>query len=78
LLNEKVEGDVVDAAIEVIDRWNKPASVTSVHLSLLQPSIDEVEKAFVRESEAVRGTEAAIEAASTTSSHGGGGGALLL
>ena len=62
LLDEIVDGDVVEAAIGVIERWTPSGSVTAVHLSLLRPELARVESAFARETEAVQGTEAAVDA----------------
>lgn len=57
-----LESDVVDAAIDVIYRWTPQGSVTAAHLLLLRPSLDEVESAFARETQAVLGIESALNA----------------
>jgi enoyl-CoA hydratase/carnithine racemase len=53
LIDEIVEPDkLLDTAVELVHRWNQPGTATSVHLQLLRPSLDEVERAFARETEA--------------------------
>ena len=55
LLDEIVEeGAVVDAAIALVRRWTEPGSATAAHLELLRPSLEEVEAAFRRETDAGR------------------------
>jgi enoyl-CoA hydratase len=53
LIDEVVSGDVVEAAIDVIDRWAPPGSATQPHLTLLRPSVEAVEAAFVAETAVV-------------------------
>ncbi|WP_214320827.1 enoyl-CoA hydratase/isomerase family protein [Nonomuraea sediminis] len=59
LLDEIVEPDVLmETAIGLIHRWTQPGMATSVHLRLLRPSLEEVERAFARETEAALEVEA--------------------
>lgn len=55
LLDEIVDDQsVVDAAISLVRRWDKPGSATMAHLELLRPPLDDVEAAFRRETAAGR------------------------
>jgi len=62
-VDEVVDGDVVEAAIDVIDRWTPPGSVTGAHLALLRPSLVDVEAAFARETETALKAEASLDSA---------------
>jgi enoyl-CoA hydratase len=58
LLDEIVEpATLIDTAIDLIRRWTEPGTATSVHLELLRPSLDEVERAFASETEAAKQVE---------------------
>jgi enoyl-CoA hydratase/carnithine racemase len=53
LLDEIVpEEALVETAIARVHHWTLPGTATAVHLSLLRPSLEEVERAFERETEA--------------------------
>ncbi|MET7332350.1 enoyl-CoA hydratase/isomerase family protein [Nonomuraea sp. NPDC005650] len=55
LLDEIVAPErLLDAAAERVRHWTRPGTATAVHLALLRPSPDEVERAFERETEAAR------------------------
>ncbi|MFI7127522.1 enoyl-CoA hydratase/isomerase family protein [Nonomuraea sp. NPDC050153] len=55
LLDEIVAPErLLDAATERVRHWTRPGTATAVHLALLRPSLDEVERAFERETEAAR------------------------
>ncbi|WP_044519065.1 enoyl-CoA hydratase/isomerase family protein [Mycolicibacterium septicum] len=54
LLDEVVDQDPVAAATRLIERWTPEGSAVRQHLDLLRPSLDTAEKAFQRESAAVR------------------------
>jgi enoyl-CoA hydratase/carnithine racemase len=62
-VDEVSDGDVIDAAIDVIDRWTPPGNVTAAHLLLLRPALAEVETAFARETEVALAAEEDLEAA---------------
>ncbi|WP_049560496.1 enoyl-CoA hydratase/isomerase family protein [Nonomuraea sp. SBT364] len=58
LLDQIVEpGTLVDTAIGLVHRWTLPGTATEVHLKLLRPSAEEVERAFAIETEAARQVE---------------------
>ncbi|MEV0591898.1 enoyl-CoA hydratase/isomerase family protein [Nonomuraea cavernae] len=58
LLDEIVEPDtLVATAIGLVHRWTLPGTATAVHLRLLRPSLEEVERAFAAETEAARQVE---------------------
>ncbi|WP_084963720.1 enoyl-CoA hydratase/isomerase family protein [Thermoactinospora rubra] len=58
LLDEIVPPDaLLDAALARIHRWTAPGAATAVHLSLLRPSLEEVERAFAAETEAAKAVE---------------------
>ncbi|GGO82531.1 enoyl-CoA hydratase/isomerase family protein [Nonomuraea cavernae] len=60
LLDEIVEPDtLVATAIGLVHRWTLPGTATAVHLKLLRPSLEEVERAFAAETEAARQVEEA-------------------
>ncbi|MGN9783490.1 enoyl-CoA hydratase/isomerase family protein [Nonomuraea sp. ZG12] len=48
---------LVARAIALIHRWTEPGTATAVHLKLLRPSLEEVERAFAAETEAAREVE---------------------
>lgn len=51
-LNEETrDGPVVDCAIDLIHAWAPPGSATAAHLTLLRPSLTDVEDAMTRETE---------------------------
>ncbi|GAA5067353.1 enoyl-CoA hydratase [Thermocatellispora tengchongensis] len=53
LLDEIVPADgLVDAAVGLVRRWSRPGSATAVHLALLRPSLEDVERAFAAETRA--------------------------
>lgn len=51
LLDEVVEGTaLVDRAVDVVHAWTpEGANTTALHLELLRPTLDEIERAFARE-----------------------------
>jgi enoyl-CoA hydratase len=58
LLDEIVEPDaLLPVAVALARRWTEPGLATGVHLRLLRPSVEEVERAFVRETEAAKEVE---------------------
>jgi enoyl-CoA hydratase len=58
LLDELVEPDaLIPTAIGLIHRWTLPGTATAVHLKLLRPSVEEVERAFATETEAAKYVE---------------------
>jgi enoyl-CoA hydratase len=58
LLDEIADpGTLVARAIALIHRWTEPGTTTAVHLRLLRPSLEEVERAFAAETEAAREVE---------------------
>lgn len=58
LIDEIVEPDrLLGAAIDLVHRWTEPGTATSVHLELLRPSLDEVERAFARETAGAKQVE---------------------
>ncbi len=58
LLDEIADpGTLVARAIALIHRWTEPGTATAVHLRLLRPSLEEVERAFAAETEAAREVE---------------------
>ncbi|MFI6501380.1 enoyl-CoA hydratase/isomerase family protein [Nonomuraea typhae] len=58
LLDEVVPEDaLVESAVALVERWTEPGLATAVHLRLLRPSLEEVERAFARESAAAREVE---------------------
>ncbi|MEV4578746.1 enoyl-CoA hydratase/isomerase family protein [Nonomuraea jabiensis] len=58
LLDEIVPPErLLDAAIDRIRHWTRPGTATAVHLALLRPPMDEVERAFARETEAAEQVE---------------------
>ena len=55
LLDEIVEpGALLETAIALVHRWNPPGSATPVHLGLLRPPLNEVERAFAAETAVAR------------------------
>jgi enoyl-CoA hydratase/carnithine racemase len=59
LLDEIVEpAELTDAAIGIVHRWTRPGTATAVHLRLLRPSPQDVERAIAAETEAARVVEA--------------------
>jgi acyl-CoA synthetase (AMP-forming)/AMP-acid ligase II/enoyl-CoA hydratase/carnithine racemase len=59
LLDEIVPTErLVAHAIELVRGWTEPGSATAVHLELLRPSIDDVERAMAAETEAARRVDA--------------------
>ncbi|UBU14516.1 enoyl-CoA hydratase/isomerase family protein [Nonomuraea gerenzanensis] len=59
LLDEIVPGpELVEAAIARVRRWSAAGAATAVHLALLRPSLAEVERAFLAETEAAEQVEA--------------------
>ncbi|WP_157252345.1 enoyl-CoA hydratase/isomerase family protein [Nonomuraea typhae] len=58
LLDEVVPGDaLLESAVALAERWTEPGLATAVHLRLLRPSLEEVERAFARESAAAHEVE---------------------
>ncbi|MFI7618670.1 enoyl-CoA hydratase/isomerase family protein [Nonomuraea terrae] len=58
LLDEIVAPEaLVETAIARVRRWTEPGTATSVHLALLRPAPEEVERAFAAETEAARQVE---------------------
>lgn len=51
------QDDLLDTAVGLARRWSGPGLATAVHLKLLRPSLEEVERAFVAETEAARQVE---------------------
>ncbi|MCE5290972.1 MAG: AMP-binding protein [Nocardiaceae bacterium] len=50
LVDELVEpNELVDRAIDVVREWTPGNNTTALHLALLRPHLDEIEKAFARE-----------------------------
>lgn len=50
LLDAVVPADrLLEEAVATVHRWNPPGSMTSLHLPLLRPQLDDVEAAFARE-----------------------------
>lgn len=54
LLDAVVEGDPVEAAIELVLTWSAPGKATAAHLQLLRPDLEVVERAMRRETAAAR------------------------
>jgi enoyl-CoA hydratase len=55
LLDEVVEpAALIGTAVDLVRRWTRPGMATLAHLRLLRPPMDEVERAFARETEAAR------------------------
>lgn len=60
LLDEIVAPDaLLEVAIGLVRRWTEPGTATAVHLALLRPALEEVERAFAAETEAARRVEEA-------------------
>ncbi|HEX4818297.1 MAG TPA: enoyl-CoA hydratase/isomerase family protein [Nonomuraea sp.] len=58
LLDEIVAPDkLVASAIDRIHHWTRPGTATAVHLSLLRPPLEDVERAFTAENAAAREVE---------------------
>ncbi|MFC5815527.1 enoyl-CoA hydratase/isomerase family protein [Nonomuraea harbinensis] len=58
ILDEIVAPDaLLDTAIGLVHRWTLPGTATGVHLRLLRPSLEEVERAFAAETEAAKEVE---------------------
>ncbi|TMR00544.1 enoyl-CoA hydratase/isomerase family protein [Actinomadura soli] len=55
LLDEIAEPpDLTEAAIDLVHRWTRPRASTAVHLRLLRPSLQDVERAIAAETMAVQ------------------------
>ncbi|MEQ4715174.1 enoyl-CoA hydratase/isomerase family protein [Nonomuraea sp. B19D2] len=58
LLDEIVAPEtLLDTALERVHHWTRPGTATAVHLGLLRPPVDEVERAFAKETEAAKQVE---------------------
>ncbi|WP_219466797.1 enoyl-CoA hydratase/isomerase family protein, partial [Nonomuraea rhizosphaerae] len=58
LLDEIVDPDtLLETAIGLVHHWTLPGTATAIHLKLLRPPLEEVERAFVIETEAARHLE---------------------
>ncbi|MEU6716171.1 enoyl-CoA hydratase/isomerase family protein [Nonomuraea sp. NPDC046802] len=58
LLDEIVaQESLLEAAIARVHRWSAPGTATTVHLDLLRPSREQVERAFAAETEAAKQVE---------------------
>ncbi|WP_336207605.1 enoyl-CoA hydratase/isomerase family protein [Nonomuraea sp. LPB2021202275-12-8] len=58
LLDDIVEPDaLLETAVALVHRWTVPGTATTVHLDLLRPSLEEVERAFAVETKAARHVE---------------------
>ncbi|MFI9554132.1 enoyl-CoA hydratase/isomerase family protein [Nonomuraea endophytica] len=58
LLDEIVPAEsLVETAVGLVERWTEPGTATAVHLRLLRPALEDVERAFARETEAAREVE---------------------